>query len=283
MTKERIGLFGGGFKPFTTGHFAKLANAIRENDKVYLFYGLQVPKEKEYYVTTRKDRWAKGDVKPDKRLRSIGSTGKFYTPEISEEIFNIYEEAIENKLGNIVEVESTLGSTPMRRIFDVIQEFTEDPEKYEKVTIYGDESTIKDYLQPYNRRYFKNRDGTLDLLDAGKVQLGAIAPESSKDYLDPERLSALMSASEESARDALGSYYPGASAEDISRMQAVRGTEVRSSASVRETASEAEKFLPPFLDDQQKKAVINLILGEDSPQQQSETFLRAFVRGVIKG
>ena len=37
----KLGLYGGGFKPFTTGHFAKLADAISDNDKVYLFYGMQ--------------------------------------------------------------------------------------------------------------------------------------------------------------------------------------------------------------------------------------------------
>ena len=37
----KLGLFGGGFKPFTTGHFSKLADAIRDNDRVILFYGMQ--------------------------------------------------------------------------------------------------------------------------------------------------------------------------------------------------------------------------------------------------
>ena len=282
--KERIGIFGGGFKPFTTGHFAKLANAIRDNDQVYLFYGIQEPKPKEFYKTTRKGRWAKGEEKPDKRLRSIGDTGRFYTPELSREIFNIYEEAIQQNFGNSVTVESTMGSTPLRRIFDVVQEFAENPELYEKITIYGDGDTLKDYLLPYNRKYFKNQSGTVDLLDTGKVQLGSIKPESSADYLDLERLEALIGSSEKSATEALSSYYPGASPEEISQMQSVRGTEVRAKASARETASEAEKFLPPFLNTQQKRRVINLLSAatEKSPTQ-NEEFLRAFVRGVIKG
>ena len=37
----KLGLYGGGVKPFTTGHFARLADAIHDNDKVYLFYGMQ--------------------------------------------------------------------------------------------------------------------------------------------------------------------------------------------------------------------------------------------------
>ena len=38
---KTLGLYGGGFKPFTTGHFAKLADALRDNEEVVLFYQIQ--------------------------------------------------------------------------------------------------------------------------------------------------------------------------------------------------------------------------------------------------
>ena len=101
----KLGLFGGGFKPFTTGHFAKLARAIEDSDEVYLFYGLQ--KRSPPKIGKRGN-----PLKSQQKFRTIGSSGRLYTPEVSREIFNIYERAIERELP-MVEVESTIGSTPM--------------------------------------------------------------------------------------------------------------------------------------------------------------------------
>jgi len=254
----KLGLFGGGFKPFTTGHFAKLATAIRDNDSVYLFYGIQKPIPKTYYKRGPK----KGQEKPDTRLRQIGHTGRSYTPEMSKEIFDIYERAIERELPN-VEVESTIGSTPMRRIFEIIEEFLKNPQMYEKVTIYGAEETIREYLRKI--AYFG------DLIESGKVQLGSISPEATSDYLDEKKLLDLISRSEASSRKALGDYYPGASPEDIDRMQRIRGTEVRGIASAEAGIDEAKRFLPPFLNDSEKQKIINLLLGRPESQM-TETY-----------
>jgi len=263
----KIGLFGGGFKPFTTGHFAKLANAIRDNDRVYLFYGLQEERDPQYYKIGPK----KGQQKPDKRLRPIGASGRFYTPRMSKAIFDIYEQAIENNLPN-VEIESTQGSTPMTRIFEVIEEFGNNPD-VEKITVYGDGNTLRDYLK--NRRYFS------DLLDNGRVQLGAIAPESPSDYLDEETLNNLVSGSEDRARQSLSSYYPGASEEDITSMQSVRGTEVRDIASSELGIDSAKRFLPPFLNDSEKERIIQIMISDD--EALGEVYLRSFIRGIIRG
>ena len=266
----KLGLFGGGFKPFTTGHFAKLANAIRDNDKVYLFYGIQERKPPKIGKRGK-------PLKSQQKFRPIGDSGRFYTPEVSREIFDIYERAIERELP-IVEIESTIGSTPMRRVFEIIEEFVENPEMYEKVTIYGAGDTIKEYLRKLP--YFG------DLIETGKVQLGAISPESANDYLDEERLMDIIGQSEESALSSLGSYYPDASQEDIERMQRIRGTEVRDIASTESGIEEAKRFLPPFLNDDEKQQVIDLLLGEISPSQDqtlSEFYLRSFIRGIIRG
>ena len=262
----KLGLFGGGFKPFTTGHFAKLARAIDDSDKVYLFYGIQ--QRKPVKIGKRGK-----PLKSQQKFRPIGSSGRFYTPEVSKQIFDIYESAIERELP-MVEVESTLGTTPMRRVFEIIEEFVENPEMYEKVTIYGAEDTIREYLRKLP--YFG------DLIATGKVQLGAISPESANDYLDEERLMDIIGQSEESSIVALRSYYPGASQEDLERMQRIRGTEVRDIASTEEGIEEAKRFLPPFLNDDEKSRVIDLMLGRgESPM--TENHLRYLIQGIIRG
>ena len=86
----KVAIYAGGFKPFTTGHFSKLADAISahqgEADEVYLYYGMQQEKPPQLYQRGAK----KGQPKPDPRLRSIGrkSLGRYYTPGIGKEIFN---------------------------------------------------------------------------------------------------------------------------------------------------------------------------------------------------
>ena len=49
----KVGIFGGGFKPFTSGHFSKLALAVAENDRVVLFYALQERKKGSDFLYTR--------------------------------------------------------------------------------------------------------------------------------------------------------------------------------------------------------------------------------------
>ena len=271
----KLGLFGGGFKPFTTGHFAKLASAIEDHqgpgDMVYLFYGLQ----KRAPIKIGK----KGQpLKSHQKFRSIGSSKRFYTPELSKEIFDIYEEAIERELPN-VEVESTIGSTPMRRIFEIVEQFSENPEMYEKVTIYGGADTIREYIRKIS--YFG------DMLESGKVQLGSIPPESINDYLDEERLIELIERSEESALAALRPHYPEADDQDLERMQKIRGTEVRDIASTEAGIEQAKRYLPPFLNDSEKDDIIQILLAgeQQSPQDNSlsEVYLRAFIRGFIRG
>lgn len=259
----KLGLFGGGFKPFTTGHFSKLARAIKDNDRVYLFYGLQERKPPKIGKRGK-------PLKSAQKFRPIGSSGRFYTPELSREIFDIYERAIERELPS-VEVESTIGSTPMQRVLETIEEFSENQDMYEKVTIYGAEDTIRDYIT--RARYFG------DMLETGKAQLGAISPESIDDYMDEERLMDIVGRSEESSIEALSPYYPDASREDLERMQRIRGTEVRSIASNEDGIEEAKRFLPPFLNDEEKSKVISLLLGD----QLSESLIKEYIIGIIRG
>ena len=69
----KLGIFGGGFKPFTMGHYGMLSNALNENDKVILLYGLSGRKK--------------------------GSDFE-YTDEMARQIFKITSNALNRKFGN---------------------------------------------------------------------------------------------------------------------------------------------------------------------------------------
>jgi len=266
----KIGVYGGGFKPFTTGHFAKLANAIRDNDYVYLFYGIQEEKPTEYYLRGSK----KGQPKVDKRLRKIGSEGKLYTPTMSREIFNIYEQAIEREFPS-VEVELTIGSSPVNRILDVASEFADNPDMYEKMTVYGDSDTFRSYINRH-RQYFG------DLLGS-KILLGPIPPESPADYVDEEKFEEIARGSESDATDSLSTYYGSLSRDQLERLKSIRGTEVRDFASTREGIEKAKLFLPPFLNNDEKERVVRLMVGEGDSSTTNESTLGYMIQGFIRG
>ena len=90
----RIGIFGGGFKPFTSGHFSKLALAAAENDEVLLFYGIAERKKGSDYL---------------------------YTKEMAEEVFLIAKGAIEREMPNVNVIRAR--PTPIVMAFEAIQAF----------------------------------------------------------------------------------------------------------------------------------------------------------------
>ena len=66
----------------------------------------------------------------------------------------------------------------------------------------------------------------------------------------------------------------------------MRGTRVRDLASSQKTAEEAKKYLPPFLSNEEKDRIIQILSGFEEtsqPSRQDEACLRAFVRGIIRG
>ena len=259
----KLGLYGGGFKPFTTGHFARLADAIHDNDKVYLFYGMQQVEPIRYGKKGQQ-------LKSKQKFRDIGKTGRMYDEKVAESIFQIYKTALEripevevilvqsqarDEQGNLAAVRA-----PVTAIFKNLEEFVENPDMYEKVTIYGDKSSMAPYMKSPK---FK------DLVRVGKLQFGGAIPENPEDYLDPDRLDRLMTRGEEEARDALRGYYADLegedrkelSDEDITQLQSVRGTRVRDLAASPETAEEAKRYLPPFLNSDEKDKIIQILLG----------------------
>lgn len=275
----KLGLYGGGFKPFTTGHFAKLADAIRDNDKVYLFYGMQ------QLAPTRYGK--KGQpLKSGQKFRAIGDSGRTYDEQVAQNIFNIYKGALEripevevfliqsqakDDQGNLAAVRA-----PVTAIFKTLEDFVDNPGEIEKVTIYGDGDSMRPYMRSPK---FK------DAVQAGQIQFGGAVPSSPDDYT--EKLDQLMAQGETEARDALKDFYASKGEElddeEVTARQTVRGTHVRNLASSRETSDQAKKFLPPFLDDSEKDQILNILVGKTEEELQNEAYLRAFVRSVIRG
>lgn len=266
----KLGLFGGGFKPFTTGHFAKLADAIRDNDRTILFYGMQ-----------------QSAGTKQQKLRKIGSSGMMYNEQIAQSIFEIYKEALEripgvevvpiysqavDNQGNPLPIRSPVGA-----IFNKLEDYVSNPELYEKVTVYGDKSSMAPYMRSPTFKEFTR---------SGRIQFGGAIPENPDDYID--KLDDLMVRGEEEARDALKAFYASKGQdmtdEEIEDIQTVRGTRVRDLASTPETSEQAKRYLPPFLDDDEKDKIIKILTGENLDRDiQAESQLRHIIRGFIRG
>ena len=275
----KLGLYGGGFKPFTTGHFARLADAIRDNDKVYLFYGMQQLEPTRY--------GKKGQpLKARQKFRGIGDTGRSYDEKVAQSIFNIYKNALERSpeveviliqsqakdaQGNLAAIRA-----PVTAIFKTLEDFVENPGEIEKVTIYGD----KDSMRPYMRSpKFK------DHVQSGKIQFGGAIPSSPDDYT--KKLDQLMAQGDLEAREALKAFYANKGEQldddEVATRQSVRGTQVRNLASSRDSAEQAKRFLPPFLNNDEKEQIIQILVGQEEQQQVAEAHIRALIRGMIRG
>lgn len=276
----KLGLYGGGFKPFTTGHFAKLADAIRDNDKVYLFYGMQQLEPTRY--------GKKGQpLKARQKFRGIGDTGRTYDESVAQDIFNIYKTALERIpevevvliQSQAKDVQGNLASVraPVTAIFKTLEDFVDNPGEIEKITIYGDGASMRPYMMSPK---FK------DHVQAGKIQFGGAVPASPDDYV--KKLDQLMAQGEDEARDALKAFYASKgedlSDDDVKARQTVRGTQVRNLASSRKTSEEAKRYLPPFLNDSEKDQILQILVGQEDEQKQvAESHLRALIRGMIRG
>ena len=114
---KTLGLFGGSFKPFTTGHFAKLALALQENDNVIVFYTISL-----------RDK-----------------AGSVITKEMSKKIYDIVAPALKEKYGDKLKVKIS-NPTPIVNIFEEIANLKNSTSEYDKITIYGGEDTAKTFI-----------------------------------------------------------------------------------------------------------------------------------------
>jgi hypothetical protein len=240
----RIGIFGGGFKPFTSGHFSKLALAAAENDEVLLFYGIAERKKGSDYL---------------------------YTKEMAEQVFEIAKGAIEREMPNVNVIKAK--PTPIVMAFEAIQAFAGvldspkffrysdygiDVRDVEEVTLYGDQETVGEYMayadDPVRGpRYYGTtlQDGTLHF-DTGMV-----------DGDDARIINSVQS------------FHPGCSREEVRARNTVRGSEVRASIASRNPET-ITRFLPPIYTPDEKSEVIDILY-----RGLCESTLRKTIRTMI--
>lgn len=239
----RIGIYGGGFKPFTTGHYSKLILASEENDLVVLFYGVSE--------------------------RMKGSEYR-YSREMAEEVFTIVGPAIERELPNVRVIRGK--PTPIALTYDAIADWLGiadtklfkwsslgvRPSDITHITVYGGEDDLVSYTQhidgPKENAYFS------DSIKTGRLTFDTGITGGIK--------------------RSLGTYarrHKELSPEEIGSREAVRGTEVRA-ALMSGDPSKIEKFMPPILNDAEREQ-IKLILLRGVPT--SESLIRSMIRGFL--
>ena len=250
----KIGVFGGGFKPLTSGHFSKVALALSENDIVILYYGIA--------------------------SREKGS-GYKYTRGMARMIYDIMVPAIQRELGAMgVEVREGV-PTPIVRIFKLIEAIKDrrdndltslqslgiDPNNVESITVYSDPKDSQAFLRhmggPHEQKYYG------DLYKQGILRFDS---GLSGDYLDD--MSRITCAMER--------FYSNVSPEELERLARIRGSEVRQF--ILDSQTEAVKqYLPPFLNDEELNGVIDILMSGCSLPVQSETYFRELLKGMRRG
>lgn len=247
-----IGIYSGGFKPFTTGHFSKLALAMKENELVVLIYGLA-------------DR-EKGESKFN------------YTTEIAEKIFNITKHAIERTFSKVRVVKVSPGSkaTPMKLTFQAIQQFA-GTQLSDKEPVFFEWGHIGINPAP------SAKNGDILTIYLGDDTLGKYSPffNTQKYYgtaYQDGRLrfeTGIRDESDEMIIDAVREYNEQTSDEELKTKSRVRGTQVRDTISTK-NKQEIFRFLPPFYTDEEKKQVANILIGG-----LKENLLRKTIRSMI--
>ena len=126
----KIGVFGGGFKPFTTGHFSKVSLSLIENDITYLFYG----------VSSR-----------------VKNSDFLYTEEMAERVFDIVKSSLGERFGSKIIVRKGIPN-PLVEIFNLIEGVKGGQVVAERLTVYsGSEDTARftKYIgTPNEKKYF---------------------------------------------------------------------------------------------------------------------------------
>ena len=268
----KLGLYGGGFKPFHTGHFAKLLLALDEADKVVSFFGI------------KKQKFSKKTGKPLKtKFRSFGSKqdARVFNQEMQEEVVSIYEDALENAFPGNLDIVPSADETPIRKIFNVLssfayqnmtsaerEELSEDVPQIsigqnltdfnmnsvdEIVVVAGQEELDRTYLSGIDRQAEKSGIGRKikELIDSGKIRFETGAG-------DQQRLV-----------DLLKKYRPAAGEDHV----LVRGTDVRNLAGDGNIDS-LLNYIPNVVPEEQKAQLIKILIGDKS---QNESFFMPIV------
>lgn len=267
----RVGIYAGGFKPFTTGHYSKLLyscggdGVCEKNDVVILFYGMAGRKK---------------------------GSGYTFSPEMSHAIFDIMKVAIERELSKDVEahVIKSFPQPPVAYTFSAIADFARvphpptfsfsnigiDPEKIETLTIYGDDEALGHYIEKIGAR---SEDGTdLEAKYFGDTaKTGRLLFDAGYDEQD-----STLSAPDERVIKMFMAKHPSLSREEAEDKVRVRGSDVRAAIMSRDPDA-ISRYLPEFLTDEERSQIIEILIqgipAEES--QMSESLIRYMIRGFL--
>tara|TARA_R100001163_G_C5024478_1_gene166382 strand:+ start:260 stop:1015 length:756 start_codon:yes stop_codon:yes gene_type:complete len=250
----KLGLFGGGFKPFTTGHFSKLSLALQENDKVIFFYSTA--------------------------SRQKGS-GFNYTQEMASQVFDIVSGALKRVYGDKIIInpikpnsEGVAESTPIRETFKIIDYVAKDdpqmtvayginPSNVQTLTIYSDPRDIKFYTKNIGTQNEQKYFG--DLVKTGRLRFDS-------GLTDDGGIDRMISS--------MRTFYPGSENEELESLISVRGTQVRACVAGGDCES-LRRYLPDFLNTKEKNKIIDIMFQK--PTLTSESLLRAFIKTKLVG
>lgn len=218
----KIGIFAGGYKPFTLAHFSMIALAASENDKAILVYGMSG--------------------------RSTLGSGFEYTDEMARKIFEINKISIEREMRNVHVIAAE--QAPLSSVFSIIENVLThqkikrhgiDIERVESLTIYDGPDDIKRYTkyaedQKKRKKYFGS------MIEDGHLKFDS-GPGECRGYRG--MLTAINSWREIN-------MYP-------SDLEKIRGTLVRKMISSGCKKDEFIKMLPPIYTEEESLQIFNIM------------------------
>lgn len=153
--REHVGLVGGGFKPFTKGHFNLIQNALANNDRVILIVGMA-------------DRSRKGQF-----------------PIMWNDMEVVWKNFLEPSMPSGVEVRYV--KSPVGEIYKILEGANADEQDMNTYTIYGDPTDTERYytdqkLEKYAPRLQANDQIIRGQIDRGET--GGISGTKMRAYLE---------------------------------------------------------------------------------------------------
>ena len=252
----KVGIFQGGFKPFTAGHHSKLSLALQENDKVVLFYGIAA--------------------------RTKGSDFK-YTKEMATQIYEIVKSALQREYGSKIIIEKPF-PTPIVATFSFIGAIKDgrdkerspisqwgiNPAQVEKITIYGDPDSLQQFTTNVIGKKMRTGEDKEERYYGDLVKTGRLVFDNA--LADDGGLDRMM-------QSMVACGYKND--EELESKINVRGSQIRAMAQSCDWKT-FQNFLPNFLNQEEVQQVISIMQQGIQSNPVSENLIRSYVSEIIK-